>query len=302
MNNKKVNWLFLIMIGCHVFIVAILSIFRDTISIDIVTNLFLSQGLIFFPALGALMLTKTNIFEILKFRKIHISTCFMTILFTYLMMPMITTVNAISMLFTENVVATMSQDLIELPFLLIFFLVAIMAPINEELVLRGVIYEGYKKSNGAFLALIMSAILFGLIHMNLNQALYAMIIGVVLILLKEATGSLWTPIIFHIVFNGHSTILLFLANKMDPTISTLDTSLLVEETQMMAVIICVMAVVSAITVPLGMCVLTWIVNKEGRKEELVAIWKKRKENKNKIVTIPLIIGVIFCLFTMIKNI
>lgn len=301
MNNKKINWLFLILTGSHIMAVLILTVFRESITIGIVSNLFLSQGLIFFPTLIFLIISKTNIPEILRFRKIHISSCFMIVLFTYLMMPLITTVNAISMFFTENVVATMTNDLLELPFLLVFFILAIMGPINEELVLRGVIYEGYKKSNGAFLALIMSAVLFGLIHMNLNQAIYAMILGVILILLKEATDSLWGPIIFHMVFNGHSAVLMFLSNALDPDVASVDQSLLVAETEMMLIIICFMAVVSVVTIPLGVCVLGWLANKEGRKEEVFALWKSRKENKNRIITIPLVIGVLICLSVMIKN-
>lgn len=83
----------------------------------------------------------------------------------------------------------------------ICFSAAIAAPLVEELIFRGYLYPIMKKYTGVWFALITTSLLFGIIHVSLVPFIPLAIFGAVLVLLYEYTGSIWTPIIAHFIFN-----------------------------------------------------------------------------------------------------
>ena len=298
MNSKKVNRLFLIMILTHLAVVTVLNFGIIKVEIDIVTNFIVSQMMIAIPAAIFWITSKGQRRSLLSFRKVKISSMLMVVLFTYLMMPLTTVINAVSMLFVENAVAGISEDVLNMPFGVMFFMMAVFAPMIEEMVFRGVVYRGYQNSGTTFQALILSAFLFGLIHMNFNQAPYTFVLGIVLVLLVEATGSIWSSILFHIVFNGNSVCLLFLTETMLPE-AALEESSAEVGSQQWILVICVYMVIAMITTAIAACVLVWIANNEGRMGTLKAIWTNRGNAKEKMLTGSFVAGVLLCLAYMI---
>lgn len=89
--------------------------------------------------------------------------------------------------------------------------VAIMAPILEELVFRGVILKKAKNIMPFYAANIIQAILFGLIHLNWIQGLYAFPIGILLGYITRRYRSIIPSIVLHALLNGYSV--LHLANN-----------------------------------------------------------------------------------------
>lgn len=82
----------------------------------------------------------------------------------------------------------------------------ILAPIGEEFLCRGLSLKFAKKCFGKFwIANILQALLFGLIHANWVQGIYAFFIGLVLGYLAERYQSLIPCIILHFVVNFSST-------------------------------------------------------------------------------------------------
>lgn len=77
----------------------------------------------------------------------------------------------------------------------------LLIPIAEELLFRGVVYQRLRVLFGVKWALICSALLFGLVHVNLVQFLYAGILGLLLAFLLEKTGYLYAAILGHIAAN-----------------------------------------------------------------------------------------------------
>lgn len=59
-------------------------------------------------------------------------------------------------------------------------------------------------------AVVLSAFLFGCMHMNLNQFMYAFALGAYLALLVEATGSIFSSMLAHFTLNATSTVMSFL--------------------------------------------------------------------------------------------
>ena len=79
--------------------------------------------------------------------------------------------------------------------------VGIVGPIVEEVIFRGLIFYYFQKRYSVKTAIIVQAILFGVIHLNLAQASYAIIVGLFLGYAYVYTQSIWVPIIIHVVNN-----------------------------------------------------------------------------------------------------
>lgn len=301
MNSKRVNWLFLCLIMLDVILLAVMMVCMFSgyvIDIPIVANFLISQAMIIVPALIFMMATKQNtqtgnLNELLGFRKIKISSFFMTLLFTILIMPMATALNAISMLFVENTVNAISDDVLQMPFAVMLFLIGIFGPFCEEFVFRGVIFRGYKNSGPVFWAVFWSALLFGLMHLNFNQAAYAIALGIMFGLLVEATGSLWASVIAHMFFNSQQVCMMYLADFLPDsyTSGTITTEALIG-------VIGPYLIAAAIATPLAVCVLVWLAKNENREDRWKSIWACRREKRGAFVSIPLIIAIVISLAYM----
>lgn len=77
----------------------------------------------------------------------------------------------------------------------------IITPVCEELVFRGLIYKRMRRDRSFIGAMISSAFIFGLYHMNLVQTIYAIVCGLLLAYLYEKYGSLKAPILAHVLMN-----------------------------------------------------------------------------------------------------
>ncbi len=115
--------------------------------------------------------------------------------------------------YEEEMAALIGQS----PVWLIVLTVGIIAPIAEELLFRGLILHLFNRHLNIRPALIIQGILFGLFHLNLVQGLYASVTGIAMGMAYVFTGSLWVPILIHIV-NNTSAVLLPDSLMNDPVI------------------------------------------------------------------------------------
>ena len=90
----------------------------------------------------------------------------------------------------------------ELPY---FLLIVCFAPIAEELIYRGVIMTTFFKNSPWYGDVLLSAIIFGYIHINFALTPLAFFIyasgGFILALLYRMTKNLYYPIVVHILIN-----------------------------------------------------------------------------------------------------
>lgn len=101
---------------------------------------------------------------------------------------------------------------------LVFISLVILPPLAEEIMVRGFLYSGLKNGLKLWLAVVLTSIVFGLAHLEVGSgapllwvaALDTFILSLVLIYLKEKTGSLWASIGLHMLKNGVAFISLFL--------------------------------------------------------------------------------------------
>lgn len=288
------------MVIIHVAVVFVLLAVSRFYTMGIVANLFVSEMMLVIPAGIALFTSGEKPGRVLGFHRLKISSVLMILLYTLLMSPLTTLLNAISMLFVENEVSAMSGQMLELPFGIMFFMMAIYGPVCEELCFRGVIYRGYLKSGNALGAVLLSSLLFGLIHMNFNQAPYAFALGVAMALLVEATGSLFSSVLMHAIFNGQSVILMYLSDSLIPDALSAQAQQATGPEEIIPVI-SVYFILALICTALAGCVLVWLCLNQGRGEYVRWLWRQRKERriKERLVSIPLVAGLILCLGFMI---
>lgn len=86
-------------------------------------------------------------------------------------------------------------------FLLSVLFFAVVPAVVEELLFRGLIFNGLKNSFNAKIAVILSSIIFTLIHFSIFQTVYQLILGVVLSLILLFTNSLLLTMLMHFLNN-----------------------------------------------------------------------------------------------------
>lgn len=90
--------------------------------------------------------------------------------------------------------------------------VVVLAPVCEEVLFRGYIYGATKRFTDRFFACLFSAILFSVVHYNINAMLPLLFLAIILTLAYELTGSLWAPISIHALFNASTLVNLEMGN------------------------------------------------------------------------------------------
>jgi uncharacterized protein len=110
---------------------------------------------------------------------------------------------------------TGEQEMIDLfrsaddPVLLAFmiFLAAVIAPITEELIFRAGLFRYLRTRVSRGFALVIPALLFGLLHGNLTAFLPIFALGLLFSLAYERTGRIAVPMIAHALFNLNTIVL-----------------------------------------------------------------------------------------------
>lgn len=317
MTSKRANWLFLVIILVHFGVVMFLLLGGGFILDSLVLNFLVSQGILIVPTLVFLLIfgrgeTQSGMSgDAVAFRaagtagdalvpakrsfaaafhKVRISTLLMIVLCTLLIMPLVAVFNILTMFFTNNAVAALEGDIVNTPFPAMLFMIGIFGPFCEEFVFRGVIYGSYRKSGGdknntccsnicshGISAVLLSALLFGLMHMNFNQALYAFVIGIFLAVLVEAAGSLWASVFCHMVFNSCQVVMMYVSGSIMESIygQAANEAVGSLSSQELLAALSVYLIIASVTTPILGCVIVWIAKNEGRQEALGELFGKR---------------------------
>jgi membrane protease YdiL (CAAX protease family) len=95
---------------------------------------------------------------------------------------------------------------------LLFPVIAIIVPIGEEFIFRGLLYGGLRRVMGAGAAIIISAILFAAVHDAWSDRVPLFVLGAAFAWLYERTRSLVAPIAAHAVNNAIALTQFYLLN------------------------------------------------------------------------------------------
>lgn len=95
-------------------------------------------------------------------------------------------------------------------YIFIFAAVAVLPPLLEELVFRGSMIERLGFKYGYKSAVILSSVIFGILHINIVSAFA---VGLFLSLIYLKTYSLFIPIIIHAINNGFYVVYIFIDDQ-----------------------------------------------------------------------------------------
>ncbi|MFC1667772.1 lysostaphin resistance A-like protein [Chlamydiota bacterium] len=114
--------------------------------------------------------------------------------------------------FHEQAILSLLREESSLGIMVLYaILIALVAPIVEELFFRGLVYPVFKKKIGILGAFICSSLFFSLLHWNIYVLLPIFGVGMALAFVFEITGSLVASITFHIFFNSSALFIFFIS-------------------------------------------------------------------------------------------
>ncbi len=139
-------------------------------------------------------------------------------LFTLLLLTPVITLASLSWtwLLEQFGLSTAPQDLVtifsqvdSLPVLFaMLFVACILAPINEELLFRGILFRHVRQSFGRWPAIFASSVPFAAMHGNWASFLPLMLLGAGFALAYERTGDIRVNITAHALFNLNTIVLI----------------------------------------------------------------------------------------------
>lgn len=97
---------------------------------------------------------------------------------------------------------------------LAFIALVLLAPFAEEIVFRGVLLPAFSKKLGLITAVILTSILFGILHPPVNAMIGIGIFAIFLALIYAFTYSIWPAIMLHSLKNLLAFIALFFADDL----------------------------------------------------------------------------------------
>jgi len=255
---------------------------------SLVLRLLVSQVILVIPTVGYLLLRREPLRITIRWRRLKLSRIGLLLLFTICIMPFMSFINALSLTVTTNQAVADLYGLAQMSLPVALLCTAVVPAVLEETVYRGVFYQEYRQISVGR-GILLSGLLFGLMHLNLNQFSYAFAMGCVFALVVEVTDSILSTMIIHGVINASSTFMTyFMAKEGIMTEMSQTEPLTITE---------VWQVGAAAVVPtlLAVLVLVWLSHLEGRSY----IWRelfvrKRAERRKPLVTLPLVAGILIC--------
>ncbi len=82
-----------------------------------------------------------------------------------------------------------------------FFVLIVLSPVYEELLMRGIVFRGLRGKCGFWLSAVLSSALFALWHPDLRQIITGFFMGMVFALFYEVYRNILIPILFHMINN-----------------------------------------------------------------------------------------------------
>lgn len=264
------------------------------------------------------LVTKVKISEF-RIKLLSIKEFILSLLVGYLIIPMAMFLTSVTGLFVENAASTTVALVNPYPFIVQLILIAVMPAFVEEVTFRGLFYGAYRKSDKYLGAIVLSGVLFGLFHLNFDQFVYATFMGIVLAKLTEATGSILSSMLAHFAFNTYSVTMSYLLKFVDEDIvsnskaeaasmtvvekATQLGGLFVSGLLFLAIAIFVIQILDKKNKKdiddLSLVNTTDYNEQDDKEKEDTVLIEEEKSEKNRLITIPLVCGIIMALCYMI---
>lgn len=310
------------MAGLFFFLVMILelplSIFMALLQMIIpadyvmLANILVTQGYLLICGLLYVWITRQSFAKDLMIRKYKVSSFFLSLVVLMFASPMASWLNLLSQFFAKNEISNSIYEVTKVvPIWLGIMIIGCLPGFIEELLYRGIIYSAFRKRS-VLTGIVVSALTFGFMHMNFNQMMYAVYLGILFALLVEATGSLVSSMVLHMVFNAFNTAYVYILPKLyeflgqySSEYANVDMDELMNATvskQEIMTSLLMITPVALIGLVLAILLIRQIAKMNGREFS----WKyfcgnKEEVKQTKPVNIPLILGCAFCVLIAVAN-
>ena len=161
--------------------------------------------------------------------------------------------------------------------LLYIFTVSFIVPVSEELIFRGVIFGYLRRAFKPWIAVIMCAFAFGIMHGVSVHIGYALVCGFIIAACYHLTDSIFAPILLHTIFNIFGS---GIVNFM-----TLEQMRIPKEVS--SAISTGLNVSSLLFMPVGVLAFAYLINAKRKKdaaakqlEEYIAVREEMKKEEN----------------------
>ena len=149
-----------------------------------------------FPAIIYLVITRQSAKDVLKLNKLYFKDTLLIILLAFVCQPIMTFFSLLSQFFFENEIGNFVTGIVNSPYIILLLLIAVLPAVTEEITIRGIVLSGYEDKN-IYLSCIITGLLFGIMHLDPQQFLYAAVLGFVLALVVRITNSIFASALIH---------------------------------------------------------------------------------------------------------
>ncbi|MCF0135659.1 MAG: CPBP family intramembrane metalloprotease [Lachnospiraceae bacterium] len=151
--------------------------------------------------------------ETFSFRKLPFSTVLLSILLGLLIQPVNSLIAQLASLVFQDITSLSVTSMTGMPLLYLIFAMAVLPAVFEEILCRGVLFDGHKDAP-VWYQLVIPGVFFGLLHMNFQQISYALPMGIFLGYVLYITGSIYSTMIIHFVMNGSQVTIAWLYENL----------------------------------------------------------------------------------------
>lgn len=303
MTTKRAGWAFMWMAFAFLGTSVITSLFFR--NMDIMVAALLSELCLLIPASYYLFKGRVGLKRQLRLNGVsRVSTLMLSLVYLICCYPLVIAMNAFTISITSNEAQSITDEFAGVSPFLVWLIVGFIGPVVEEIVFRGMILGGLRSTGRILSAIVLSGFLFGLMHLNLNQFSYTVIMGIFWGLLVEASGSILTSMICHISMNSLSVIMVFaIGDSLEEVTGILgESEEAISSMQFIGVGIVFLIIGTGFAV-LAMLILKAIALNEGRTGCVENIFRKkiRAEKYGHLLSVPLIIGMILTAAVIITD-
>lgn len=305
MDYRRANRTYLYMILVTIGLVLVMSLWYmiGGPNLSILVNNFLSEAVVLIPAIAAVLYSGEKLSTLIPFHKIKLSSAILVFVYVLALFPLVSLVNYISMLFVENTVSSIADQLLDMPIWLMILSIGIFGPFVEEIVFRGVMLQTFQRTGRILGSIIISSVMFGMIHMNFNQFAYGTVMGIMLALLVEATGSILASFIAHAFFNTFEVVSMYANRDVLEDASSIAENYLEGMSDVWSEIIFVgyLIIMAIIFTAIAMAVVKKIAKIEQRQEFFRSIRTSGKGGA-RLITLPFVLAMVIAVVYMIYTI
>jgi len=209
------------------FSISLVELFSKNISNELSQSLKIFFGYLFMaiPPLGIVYYQIKSLNGEFTFKKDYLQFNFLTIKYAIIqgikgwltIIPFVLLISLIMNSLIDN--QNGSNPLLEivlnnknnyLSFFLLFVTTTLLAPLFEEIIFRGILLPTLSRDFGVISGIIVSAFIFALAHLSLGEMPPLFVLGIGLAITRIASGSLFSSVIMHSLWNGLTFLNLFL--------------------------------------------------------------------------------------------